>query len=517
MLTKLALGCCFIIFFICVLGIVLEAPFRIYLYLQRNRRVERPHHDEAAQPRKKPYFHLIQLPVFNEDFSLVAQLLQSAVTLEYPKDRMMVQLLDDSDDPLLSKKIKTLVEDLSMAAPDLQLCYLHRTERKDFKAGNLNHGLITAQSVLEKKGIVGSARSHEVLISIFDADFVVPTDYLDKVEQWFSETGVGVVQTGIDFYNRHASHYHQAIAVFQDNLHKRDFSVRSACGHLSTFRGSAGTIRMQMLAAYGFWAGDTQIEDVDLSFCAQADGWRVVYDSSICCSSSLPSGANEYKLQQRSWVKGLMEVMKKNLHPLITSKHLGMSQKLFGVEFFALFALQPLFMVISHLLIIPTCLFWHILGQPFSLDVTALLIFGLLWVSHIPFLSVSARDIGVEGSERALDGITQMIRSFFIMVGLFSALTFGLIEGLAGRRVHRDRTIKRNGEKDDTAYPEVSTKGSQLLKTIWYFELLVAGNSLVTPFFLLSLDHTSTALIYLIPAVIYPVQAFWSYSLLRKG
>jgi len=507
---------CFVCFFVSLLGILLHSPISIYLLLVRRKYhlakagCSPPPTDEADLP-----LQLIQLPVYNEEVALVKGLLDSACAVRYPRGKLYIQLLDDSDRDEYREPIRSYVDMLRRHDPELRLHYLHREERGGYKAGNLNFGL--HQALVDLQG-EKNFDPDTLIVSIFDADFRIPEDYLLALLPHWRNPDVGAVQAKLSFANRNSSLLHRAVAIYMDNLHDLDFASRSASGHLSMFRGSAGSLRFSMIEACGRWQGDTQIEDVDLSFHGQTLGWRIVYSDDVAAASLLPTDYNGFKLQQRSWLKGLMEVMKKNLGRIWRSPYLNLSRKAMGAEFFLVFALQPLFMLTTHLCLIPTYLFWERFWNPEILDTMALLVPVVLAATHIPFFTLNMGEAdATESGEPVSTRLAATGFGFLLMVALFVTLSFGAVEGLLGVRVHRDRTSKQ-GEEGGEALPGLPPLSSRLLAKINLAEWLMAAYSIGLVGWAIVYKHWQIAVVYSTLGLIYPANALISFYTLRcKG
>ncbi|MBU0483639.1 MAG: glycosyltransferase [Proteobacteria bacterium] len=503
----------FICFVLAVVGFLLHPPFFIYLIFVAHRREARFGNPQAHADDRLPR-QLIQLPVFNEDVGMVKRLIDSACAVDYPADKLLIQLLDDSDRAEISFALQEYVRLKNTKINDLSLVYLHRTERTDFKAGNLNFGLHEAMKIFRQQG---ESNPNEIIVSIFDADFLVPENYLSSVVGYFADPVVGAVQADMTYANKNDNILTRAAAVFQENIHRVDFAGRSASNHLTTFKGSAGSWRYLAMQEAGFWQGDTQIEDVDLSFAAQAKGWRIIYTDQVSCPSMLPAGYNEFKLQQRSWMKGLMEVMRKQLGPVLKSSHLSLGQRIMTMEFFLVFSLQALFMVISHLTLIPAYYFWRVLADPYLFHKFILLLPLLLALTHIPFFAMR---LGVKDEKRPEAGpgfsFSDTVFAFGLMTALFITLSYGLLEGLTGVKVHRDRTGKGGAGPNNSDGVVPAGTSVRTLKKINACEWLMAVYSLFVVYWAGSHGFIEIAAVYSVLAAIYPLNAVISFLILPK-
>lgn len=417
----------------------------------------------------------------------------------------MIQLLDDSDQKTISLSIQEYIENKKDKFPDLHIFYLHRDHRHSYKAGNLNFGLSQLSLMIPA---FDSFAPDQIIVSIFDADYLINRNYLKKITPYFWAHNVGIVQTATTFRNSTANRITRAQGIFQDNIHYDELSLRSQADQLSMFRGSAGSLRLSTIMDCDYWHGDTQIEDTDLSFDAQCRGWKVLYDDQIINSSLLPERYIEFKLQQRSWMKGLMEVMRKQLGPILTSQHLRYGQKFLAIDFFLILSLQALFMIVTHLTFIPAYHFWCSIATPMSLNILFLFFLTLLILTHIPFFT-QARGSGPSFS------ILDRLYAFILMTSMFSTFSYGLLEGLLGVSVHRHRTGKGD-EAGDAATTSLPQQSIQLLRNINTVEIILALYSIIFVFWAFIKNEYIIFSAYSITAIIYPLNALYSLWNIRR-
>jgi cellulose synthase/poly-beta-1,6-N-acetylglucosamine synthase-like glycosyltransferase len=240
----------------------------------------------------------IQLPLYNERY-VVERLIEEVVKIEYPKDRLQIQVLDDSTDDT-APFAEALVERYrNMGFP---IEYHHRSNRHGFKAGALQEGLETA---------IGE------MVAVFDADFCPPPDFLMRTIHYFADPGVGVVQTRWSYLNRDYNFLTEVEAILLDGHFILEHGARSRAGYFFNFNGTAGILRRRMIDDAGGWQHDTLTEDSDLSYRAQLKGWRFVYLPGLDCPSELPVGMHGFQIQQSRWAKGLTQVAKKLLPAIL--------------------------------------------------------------------------------------------------------------------------------------------------------------------------------------------------------
>jgi cellulose synthase/poly-beta-1,6-N-acetylglucosamine synthase-like glycosyltransferase len=236
----------------------------------------------------------IQLPLYNERF-VVARLLEEVSKIDYPRELLQIQVLDDSTDETHPYTERLCNEYRAAGVP---IEYRHRTNRHGFKAGALQAGLETATGEL---------------IAIFDADFIPPADFLRRTVDFFVEPEVGVVQTRWSYLNKEYSILTQVEAMLLDGHFVLEHGARCGSGLFFNFNGTAGILRRTMIDDAGGWQHETLTEDSDLSYRAQLKGWRFVYVPMLDCPSELPVETYGFQVQQARWAKGLTQVAMKLL------------------------------------------------------------------------------------------------------------------------------------------------------------------------------------------------------------
>jgi cellulose synthase/poly-beta-1,6-N-acetylglucosamine synthase-like glycosyltransferase len=243
----------------------------------------------------------VQLPLYNERY-VVERLLEQVSRMDYPKDLLQIQVLDDSTDDT-HPFTEALVADYQAAGVPIE--YLHRTNRHGYKAGALQEGMQSATGEL---------------IAVFDADFVPPVDFLLRTVHYFADPKVGVVQTRWSYLNRHYNLLTEVEAMLLDGHFVIEHGARCGSGLFFNFNGTAGILRASMIEDAGGWQHDTLTEDSDLSYRAQLKGWRFVYVPSIDCPSELPVDTYGFQVQQSRWAKGLTQVAIKLLPSILRAK-----------------------------------------------------------------------------------------------------------------------------------------------------------------------------------------------------
>lgn len=260
----------------------------------------------------------VQLPLYNEA-TVVERLLDAAGTIDYPRDRLEIQVLDDSNDE--TRQIaRAKVEQLR--ARGLDMVYVRRPNRVGYKAGALEYGLHRAKGEL---------------IAIFDADFVPQPRFLRDVVGHFQNPEVGMVQTRWGHLNRHHSLLTSIQALMLDGHHMVENRARFGSGCYFNFSGTGGIWRRAAIESAGGWQHDTLTEDLDLSYRAQLAGWRFVYRPDVLTPAEVPEDMSAFRAQQFRWAKGTVQTARK-LFKRVFGANLRFSQK---VE--AFFHLTPHF------------------------------------------------------------------------------------------------------------------------------------------------------------------------------
>ena len=240
----------------------------------------------------------VQLPLYNERY-VARRLLEAVGALDYPSDRLEIQVLDDSTDDTGAIVAETASQ---LRARGLTVAHLHRRERTGFKAGALAAGLKEARGEL---------------VAIFDADAVPEPDFLRKTIPHFTEPRVAVVQTRWGHLNREFSLLTVAQALGIDGHFAVEQSARFWGNLLLNFNGTAGVWRKAAIEDAGGWTHDTLTEDLDLSYRAQLRGWRIVYRPDLVCPAELPVLISGFKSQQRRWAKGSIQTTLKLLPAVV--------------------------------------------------------------------------------------------------------------------------------------------------------------------------------------------------------
>ncbi|MEL7058867.1 MAG: cellulose synthase family protein [Acidobacteriota bacterium] len=294
--------------------------------------------ETAPEPPAEWPVVTVQLPIFNERY-VAHRLIEAVANLDYPRDRLEIQVLDDSIDDTRELVAKQVAE---LRAEGVDIHHLHREDRSGFKAGALAAGLTSAAGDL---------------LAVFDADFVPQRDFLRAVVPHFGDPDVGMVQARWGHLNRDYSLLTRVQAVLLDGHFVIEHAARHRGGCLFNFNGTAGIWRRQAIVDAGGWAHDTLTEDLDLSYRSQLAGWRFVYLPNLVVPAELPAEINAYKSQQHRWAKGSIQCGRKLLGRVLRSS-LGWRAKLEAFVHLTANLSYPLMLLLS-LLIFPAMLLRH--------------------------------------------------------------------------------------------------------------------------------------------------------------
>jgi len=250
----------------------------------------------------------VQLPLFNELY-VVDRLLKAVTAFDYPREKLEIQVLDDSTDETV-RVAEAVVAKYKEQGFDIH--YIHRADRTGFKAGALENGNKSAKGEL---------------FAIFDADFVPKPDCLRKLVDYFTDAMVGCAQMRWSHINGQYNLLTRLQTIMLDGHFVVEQTTRNRTGGFFNFNGTAGIWRREAIEMSGGWQHDTLTEDTDLSFRAQLMGWKFVYLLDEEAPAEIPVEINAFKAQQRRWAKGVMQVGLK-LYPRIWLAPLPLRVKL---------------------------------------------------------------------------------------------------------------------------------------------------------------------------------------------
>ena len=341
----------------------------------------------------------VQLPIFNEKYT-IERLLDAVTRLEYPAERLQIQVLDDSTDDtaLLTQKLVAKYK-----AQGMNISWVHRVNRQGYKAGALSEGLPLATGEF---------------IAIFDADFVPKPDWLKKTVPLFQNPDLGCLQTRWGHTNRKYNSLTQAEAMAIDGHFIVEQTVRSQNDFFLNFNGTAGIWRRACIEDAGGWQWDTLTEDLDLSYRAQMRGWKIDYLPDVVVPAELPAQVEAFKNQQFRWAKGSFQVVRKILPRVFEQSNLPLHIRLLALLHLTGYGVHPLMLGLL-ILTLPVGLLIPEVFKVFPLSILASLGPPLLYLtakaSHtppllerlkwLPMLTVTGFGISLNTSIAVIEGL----------------------------------------------------------------------------------------------------------------
>ncbi len=393
--------------------------FIMIFYYNKYRNVKHTHKENFIPTSKVT----IQLPLYNELY-VVERLINSVCEIDYPKNLMEIQVLDDSTDETVELVAK-IVARKKKEGFDIE--HIRRLSREGFKAGALKEGMKTAKGEY---------------IAIFDADFIPQKEFLKKTLSFFSDEKVGMVQTRWEHINGDYSILTRAQALALDGHFVIEQTVRNKAGFFINFNGTGGIWKRACIEDAGNWEADTLTEDLDLSYRAQLNGWRFVFLKDFTSPAELPSEINALKNQQFRWTKGAIETAKKIL-PLVWRSKVPLRVKLQATFHLTNNLVFP-FILLAAILNVPLIFIKN--SGPHQLYFAVMSLFVLAFVSSFMFYLYSQKDIRDDWRKK------------IVLFPLFMAGSMGfavnnsraVFEGLLNRKSEFVRTPKFNveGNKD---------------------------------------------------------------------
>ena len=320
----------------------------------------------------------IQLPMFNEH-AVAERIIRAAAAIDWPRDRLEIQVLDDSTDPAVCRIVDAVCSDIRERTC-LNCVAIHRTDRKGYKAGALE---------------AGRRQSDAEFIAIFDADFLPSTDYLTRIMPHFfagdgsPESDLAMVQAQWGHLNDEQSLLTGAQAMWVDDHHTLQKSWRSAAIGFVNFTGTAGVWRASAIEAIGGWRSASLVEDCELSVRALFHGYRKKFVKEIVAPAELPQSLDAYRLQQKRWTQGWVQLQRMHLASLVTKFRAPLLRKVY----------------IGYLM----CISWQ---WPL----------WFIWVTLFPFLIANNVWFGVYGMGPAVLIYLAPPMAFAMFAGLLAAL-----------------------------------------------------------------------------------------------
>ena len=304
-------------------------------YMSRNNvRYEKKRAEKIDLPSDLPQV-TIQLPLYNEKY-VARRLIDAVCRIDYPRDKLEIQVLDDSDDDTVDL-IQSIVKEYRIKGFDI--VHLHRTDRTGYKAGALKAGLKSSKGEF---------------VAIFDADFIPPAHFLRHLLKYFNDPKMGFVQCKWGHINEDFSSLTGAQAVSLDLHFLVEQKAKSFTHFFMNFNGTAGIWRRSCIDDAGGWHTTTLVEDMDLSYRAHMRGWQSLFLDDIVVDAELPVQMNAAKRQQYRWAKGAMQVALKLLADVIMSRRVPPDTKLQSFIHMTRHIVNPLFL--AQFLIFPMLL-----------------------------------------------------------------------------------------------------------------------------------------------------------------
>jgi cellulose synthase/poly-beta-1,6-N-acetylglucosamine synthase-like glycosyltransferase len=321
---------CGVLLTLCAFSILI---LLVQYLIHRRERVEPVAIPEDALPKVA-----VQLPIYNELY-VVERLVRACAALDYPRDRLVIQVLDDSTDETREKSDALSAE---LRAQGIDVRCIHREVRSGYKAGALAYGLTLLEPDVQ-------------FVAIFDADFVPRPDFLRRTVPYLVQNErIGLVQTRWSHLNREENVLTRWQAFAVDGHFVVEQTARSRSGLLMNFNGTGGVWRISAIQESGGWSDTTLAEDLDLSYRAQLRGWRFMYLPDVDVPGELPPQIAAFKEQQARWAKGGTQCMKLLLPRIWKDPHLSFGQKLMGSMHLSQYLAHPL--IILMLLTAPLLL-----------------------------------------------------------------------------------------------------------------------------------------------------------------
>jgi cellulose synthase/poly-beta-1,6-N-acetylglucosamine synthase-like glycosyltransferase len=408
----------FLLWFVCNLLLLIHVLHELVLLVHALRKRSKviPLPNDVPLP-----FVTIQLPLFNEKY-VVERLLTAVSNLDYPKELVEVQVLDDSTDET-SDLIRGFIQNLD--GPHFDFQHIRRADRSGFKAGALDYGLKIAKGEF---------------IAIFDADFVPDAQFLQQTLGSFSDPKVGLVQTRWTHLNEYDSILTRAQKIMLNTHFTVEHLGRLNAKGFINFNGTAGVWRKDCINQSGGWQADTLTEDLDLSFRAQMKGWKFKYLFEVGSPAELPVTFDAFRTQQFRWSKGAAECLRKNLGDLWKSKA-GMPAKMIGT--FHLLNSSIYLLVVGILLLSPAVYYFqktNALSFPFAEGMSLIgpiVLVSLLLIFYIGDTMASSNKV-----KSSLFFNPSLLVYFSMTTGISLYMVFGIIEGYRGKKSDFVRTPK---------------------------------------------------------------------------
>ncbi len=373
----------------------------------------------------------IQLPIYNEKY-VATRLVDSVCKMDYPKNKMYIQVLDDSDDDT-SLKLEELVQKYKKEGFDIH--HVRRGSRKGYKAGALRHAMKFAKGDF---------------VAIFDADFIIPTWFLKKAISYFANEKIGLVQCRWGHVNENYSGLTQAQALSLDFHFLIEQRAKSNSHLFMNFNGTAGIWRRECIEDAGGWHSATLVEDLDLSYRAQMKGWKCLFVPDIVVNAELPVQMNSSKRQQFRWAKGSIQCAIKLLGEIITKRGIPFDTKIQAFVQLTRHIVHPLMLI--QFLILPMLLMADVNLYVVSF-IPAITIVAYLAMGPGAYLLV-IRNVWQKGWKAKAYALPYLL---LFSIGISVNNTIAIFDALLGRKNEFLRTpkfgiVKKTDDWKDKAY-----------------------------------------------------------------
>ena len=407
----------------------------------------------------------IQLPIYNEKY-VAARLVDAVCAQDYPKEKLCIQILDDSDDDTYD-----ILEDLTInyKKKGFDIHHVRRESRKGYKAGALRYAM---------KSVKGD------FVAIFDADFIPPTWFLKKAMTYFCNPNIGLVQCRWGHVNEKYSALTKAQALSLDFHFLVEQKAKSNSSLFMNFNGTAGIWRRECIEDAGGWHTGTLVEDLDLSYRAQMKGWKCVFIPDIVVEAELPVQMNAAKRQQFRWAKGAIQCAIKLLGD-VAIKKIPVNTKIQAFIQLTRHIVHPL--VLAQFLILPILL---------AAKVNLYIVNGLPLLTIIAYLAMGpiAYLMVIRGiyDQNWKSRIVSYLYLVFYSAGMSVNNTVAVFDALFGKKNEFLRTpkfgiVKKSDDWRDKAYALPFTKTTLLelffgvYGVIGIFIAIFSNNSVFAP------------------------------------
>lgn len=374
------------------------------------------HEKDVDVPLTETPMVTIQLPLYNEMY-VVRRLIEASCNIDYPKDKLEIQVLDDSTDETVDLVASIVREKQEQG---YLIHHVRRPNRQGFKAGALKEGLKTAKGEF---------------VAVFDADFIPKPEFLKKtIPYFYTDSKIGMVQTRWEHLNGEYSLMTRTQAMALDGHFVIEQNIRNRAGFFIQFNGTGGVWRKSCIIDAGNWQADTLTEDLDLSYRAQLRGWKFKFLRDVTSPAELPAEINALKSQQFRWTKGAIETARKLL-PMVWKANIP-----FRIKFHSTFHLTSNivfpFIVLASILNVPLTFIKHAGMHDVYFDFMSIFVFA--FVGSFLFYFYAQKDVYADWRRRIFLFPLFMAGSMGLAVNNSKAV----IEGLFKRKSEFVRTPK---------------------------------------------------------------------------